>query len=249
MAPGVLLVAAGGMQDGGLGTSYDTVEAGAARGDAGRSVRGRADRPRLGGPHGRVGAGPARRGRGRAGADRGRTVRRGCGRGRRHGARGRGPGDGPGVGGARRLDVRRGGRGDPRRPTGASRTTASLRATAVLRNPLGLHARPAAVVARMLAAYDAKVRGQRRQRRERPGADEAGRHAGRRAADRDGGAAGRARRATRWSPRSRAVSARSEIDRCCEQPHMNMRPVQSCSVCKVAPRAEHPDRRARPRAA
>ena len=33
-----------------------------------------------------------------------------------------------------------------------------LRATAVLRNPLGLHARPAAVVARMLAAYDAKVR-------------------------------------------------------------------------------------------
>lgn len=33
-----------------------------------------------------------------------------------------------------------------------------LRAVAVLRNPLGLHARPAAVVARMLAAYDAKVR-------------------------------------------------------------------------------------------
>jgi phosphoenolpyruvate---glycerone phosphotransferase subunit DhaM len=33
-----------------------------------------------------------------------------------------------------------------------------LRARVTLRNPLGLHARPAAVVARMLAGYDAKVR-------------------------------------------------------------------------------------------
>ena len=40
----------------------------------------------------------------------------------------------------------------------ASSDDGVLRATAVLRNPLGLHARPAAVVARMLAAYDAKVR-------------------------------------------------------------------------------------------
>ncbi|GIG38417.1 dihydroxyacetone kinase phosphoryl donor subunit DhaM [Cellulomonas phragmiteti] len=33
----------------------------------------------------------------------------------------------------------------------------SVRATAVLRNPLGLHARPAALIVRMLAHYDAKV--------------------------------------------------------------------------------------------
>jgi len=33
----------------------------------------------------------------------------------------------------------------------------SVRATAVLRNPLGLHARPAALIVRMLAPYDAKV--------------------------------------------------------------------------------------------
>ena len=48
----------------------------------------------------------------------------------------------------------------PRRPRRQPRRSDDgvLRATAVLRNPLGLHARPAAVVARMLAAYDAKVR-------------------------------------------------------------------------------------------
>ncbi|WP_318241513.1 dihydroxyacetone kinase phosphoryl donor subunit DhaM [Cellulomonas avistercoris] len=33
----------------------------------------------------------------------------------------------------------------------------SVRATAVLRNPLGLHARPAALIVRMLAPFDAKV--------------------------------------------------------------------------------------------
>ena len=32
-----------------------------------------------------------------------------------------------------------------------------MRATVTVRNPLGLHARPAAVLARMLAGYDAKV--------------------------------------------------------------------------------------------
>ena len=32
-----------------------------------------------------------------------------------------------------------------------------VRATAVLRNPLGLHARPAALIVRMLAPYDATV--------------------------------------------------------------------------------------------
>ncbi|MBO3103234.1 dihydroxyacetone kinase phosphoryl donor subunit DhaM [Cellulomonas fengjieae] len=34
---------------------------------------------------------------------------------------------------------------------------AGVRGTAVLRNPLGLHARPAAVLARMVAGYDARV--------------------------------------------------------------------------------------------
>ena len=33
----------------------------------------------------------------------------------------------------------------------------SVRASATLRNPLGLHARPAALIVRMLAHYDAKV--------------------------------------------------------------------------------------------
>ena len=32
-----------------------------------------------------------------------------------------------------------------------------MRATVTVRNPLGLHARPAAVLSRMLAGYDAKV--------------------------------------------------------------------------------------------
>ena len=45
-------------------------------------------------------------------------------------------------------------------PVGAAPVVAadgSVRATAVLRNPLGLHARPAALIVRMLAPFDAKV--------------------------------------------------------------------------------------------
>ena len=49
-------------------------------------------------------------------------------------------------------------RRNPRRPSGAAGRRRACGRAAVLRNPLGLHARPAAVVARMLAAYDAKVR-------------------------------------------------------------------------------------------
>jgi len=51
-----------------------------------------------------------------------------------------------------------GGADGPPTPVPGAQDDGVLRATAVLRNPLGLHARPAAVVARMLAAYDAKVR-------------------------------------------------------------------------------------------
>ncbi|MDQ0374278.1 dihydroxyacetone kinase phosphoryl donor subunit DhaM [Cellulomonas humilata] len=155
MAPGVLLIAAGGMQDGGLGTSYDTVEEAVVEAtqdgrsavvltDLGSAVltaesvldlldedmaaRVRiADAPFV---EGAVAAAVTAHG----GADLAAVLASAV-----HAGSTFGSADGE--------------------PTvAAASDDGVLRATAVLRNPLGLHARPAAVVARMLAAYDAKVR-------------------------------------------------------------------------------------------
>ncbi len=159
MAPGVLLLAAGGMQDGGLGTSYDTVEAAIAEAtgdgrsavvltDLGSAVltaesvldlldedvaaRVRlADAPFV---EGAVAAAVTAHG----GADLAGVLASAEHAGSTF-ADTATTSDAPAADG-------------PDGPDGV------LRATAVLRNPLGLHARPAAVVARMLAAYDAKVR-------------------------------------------------------------------------------------------
>ncbi|KQT01021.1 dihydroxyacetone kinase phosphoryl donor subunit DhaM [Cellulomonas sp. Leaf395] len=156
MAPGVLLIAAGGMADGGLGTSYDTVEEAVveATGD-GRSavvltdlgsavltaesvldlldedVAARvriADAPFV---EGAVAAAVTAHG----GADLATVLASAVHAGSTFGE----------AAGAPAVAV-------------AAQDDGVLRTTAVLRNPLGLHARPAAVVARMLAAYDAKVR-------------------------------------------------------------------------------------------
>ncbi|GEL99104.1 dihydroxyacetone kinase phosphoryl donor subunit DhaM [Cellulomonas terrae] len=156
MAPGVLLIAAGGMDDGGLGTSYELVEQAlveATQGDRSAVVltdlgsavlttesvlelldedvaaRVRlADAPFV---EGAVAAAVTAHG----GADLGGVLASAVHAGSTFGD----------VAGS---------------PAAAERTPDDgvLRAVAVLRNPLGLHARPAAVVARMLAAYDAKVR-------------------------------------------------------------------------------------------
>ncbi|MEZ0448619.1 dihydroxyacetone kinase phosphoryl donor subunit DhaM [Cellulomonas sp. ICMP 17802] len=157
MAPGVLLLAAGGMQDGGLGTSYETVEAALLEAtqdgrsavvltDLGSAVltaesvlelldedvaaRVRlADAPFV---EGAVAAAVTAHG----GADLAGVLASA-----EHA--------GSTFGGAAAAPV-------PQEAVDAD--DGVLRATAVLRNPLGLHARPAAVVARMLAQYDAKVR-------------------------------------------------------------------------------------------
>ena len=247
MAPGVLLIAAGGMQDGGLGTSYDTVEEAVVEAtpdgrsavvltDLGSAVltaesvldlldedvaaRVRlADAPFV---EGAVAAAVTAHG----GADLAAVLAS-----------------------AVHAGSTFGGRGASRRPRPtAPRRRRRCGRPRVLRNPLGLHARPAAVVARMLAAYDAKVRVN--------GANAASvlelmklgaKQGVELQIETEGPQAARGAR-TRSSRRSRAGSARSE-SRCCEQPHMNVRPVQSCSACKVAPRAELIGRRARPRAA
>lgn len=156
MAPGVLLLAAGGMQDGGLGTSFDTVEAALLEAtkdgrsavvltDLGSAVltaesvldlldedvaaRVRlADAPFV---EGAVAAAVTAHG----GADLAGVLAS-----------------------AEHAGTTFGGTDGPAEPADAGPQDGVVRATAVLRNPLGLHARPAAVVARMLAAYDAKVR-------------------------------------------------------------------------------------------
>ncbi|KQY20671.1 PTS sugar transporter subunit IIA [Cellulomonas sp. Root485] len=156
MAPGVLLIAAGGMGDGGLGTSYETVEQALVEAtqdgrsaivltDLGSAVlttesvlelldedvaaRVRlADAPFV---EGAVAAAVTAHG----GADLATVLASAVHAGSTFG------------------DAA----GSPAQADGA-RDDGVLRAVAVLRNPLGLHARPAAVVARMLAAYDAKVR-------------------------------------------------------------------------------------------
>ncbi|MET1061867.1 MAG: dihydroxyacetone kinase phosphoryl donor subunit DhaM [Aeromicrobium sp.] len=157
MAPGVLLLAAGGMQDGGLGTSYDTVEAALLQAtqdgrsavvltDLGSAVltaesvldlldEDVADRVRLADApfvEGAVAAAVTAHG----GADLAGVLAS-----------------------AERAGSTFAGSAEPTSPgaTGGL-DDGVLRASVVLRNPLGLHARPAAVVARLLAAYDAKVR-------------------------------------------------------------------------------------------
>ena len=154
MAPGVLLVAAGGMADGGLGTSYDTVEEAVVEATGGgrsavvltdlgsavltaesvldlldEDVAARvriADAPFV---EGAVAAAVTAHG----GADLATVLASAV-----HAGSTFGEADGA-------VAV-------------AAQDDGVLRTTAVLRNPLGLHARPAAVVARMLAAYDANVR-------------------------------------------------------------------------------------------
>lgn len=156
MAPGVLLVAAGGMDDGGLGTSYATVEQALLEAtqdgrsavvltDLGSAVlttesvlelldedvaaRVRlADAPFV---EGAVAAAVTAHG----GSDL-TTV----------------------LASAVHAGSTFGDAAEPAPPADGPLDDGVLRAVAVLRNPLGLHARPAAVVARMLAAYDAKVR-------------------------------------------------------------------------------------------
>jgi PTS hybrid protein len=156
MAPGVLLLAAGGTEDGGLGTSFDAVEAAVLRAVAdGRSAVVLADlgsavltaesvldladpdvasRVRIADApfvEGAVAAAVTAHG----GADLQRVLDAAEHAGTMFGAT------------------------DVREPAGeGSVDDGVVRGTATLRNPLGLHARPAAIVARMLAGYDAKVR-------------------------------------------------------------------------------------------
>lgn len=156
MAPGVLLVAAGGGPDGGLGTSYDLVEAalGEATGD-GRSAVVLTD----------LGSAvlTAESVLELAEPDVAERVRLA---------------DAPFVEGAVAAAVAAHGGADlaavvaaaehagttfaavpPSEPAApASEGDHVSRGSAVLRNPLGLHARPAAIVARMIAGYDARVR-------------------------------------------------------------------------------------------
>jgi len=161
MAPSVLLVAAGGLEDGGLGTSFDLIEAGLERAsqdgrsvvvlmDLGSSVlttesvlefadddvvaRVRlADAPFV---EGAVAAAVAAAGR----ADLAAVLAAAELAGASFGAAARSAATAPVV-----------------VPTAASSTGAAEQATAVLRNPLGLHARPAARLARTAAGYEATV--------------------------------------------------------------------------------------------
>ncbi|RYV51758.1 dihydroxyacetone kinase phosphoryl donor subunit DhaM [Pengzhenrongella frigida] len=154
MAPSVLLVAAGGLEDGGIGTSYDLIEAGLGRAaDGGRSVviltdlgsavltaesvleflddevRARvrlADAPFV---EGSIAAAVA--------ADGGQDVEA--------------------VLGAAELAGATFARSGGAAPSEHGPVPASMRATAVLRNPLGLHARPAAQLARTAASFEAVV--------------------------------------------------------------------------------------------
>ncbi|WP_426595211.1 dihydroxyacetone kinase phosphoryl donor subunit DhaM [Cellulomonas sp. McL0617] len=154
MAPGVLLIAAGGMDDGGIGTSFDAIEAAlgtaTANGgsavvltDLGSAVLTTESVLEL------------------ADADVAARVRLA---------------DAPFVEGAVAAAVTAHGGADlsavlasaeaaggmfasPAAPAAEAPVAQDgvVRATVTVRNPLGLHARPAAVLARMLAGYDAKV--------------------------------------------------------------------------------------------
>lgn len=171
MAPGVLIVPAGGQDDDGIGTSYVRVERAVAEASAdGRAVvvltdlgsavmttesvldladadltaRVRlADAPFV---EGAVAAGVTAHG----GGDLEAVLASA------HDAGGTFAGWAPGQEeGAARSDATPAGGTDGTAVVGADGV---VRASAVLRNRLGLHARPAAVLARALAAYDARVR-------------------------------------------------------------------------------------------
>jgi PTS hybrid protein len=159
MAPGVLLLAAGGLEDGSLGTSFDRIEAALERAaQDGRSVvvltdlgsavltaeavlefacdevgaRVRlADAPFV---EGAVAAAVAAAGRADLAAVLAAAERAGASFGAAAGSAAAAP-----------LVV----------PTAAPSTDAAVQATAVLRNPLGLHARPAARLARTAAGFEA----------------------------------------------------------------------------------------------
>lgn len=165
MAPGVLIVPAGGLDDGGIGTSYARVEEAVARASAdGRAVvvltdlgsavmtaesvldladDDLASRVRLADApfvEGAVAAGVTAHG----GGDLEAVLTSA------HDAGGTFAGWSPGQGEAASDDA-----------VGAAPAIDDdgvVRASAVLRNRLGLHARPAAVLARALAAFDARVR-------------------------------------------------------------------------------------------
>jgi PTS hybrid protein len=62
-----------------------------------------------------------------------------------------GPGEGPGAAPGDAAP------GESPTPHVAGETTGAITAQAVVRNPMGLHARPAAVLARMMAGFDATV--------------------------------------------------------------------------------------------
>ena len=155
MAPGVLLLPAGGMQDGGLGTSFDLVEAALLEAtqdgrsavvltDLGSAVLTAesvldlldehvAERVRLADApfvEGAVAAAVTAHG----GADLTGVLAS-----------------------AEQAGSTFGGAAPEATAGTAEPEEGVVRTTAVLRNPLGLHARPAAVVARMLAGYDATV--------------------------------------------------------------------------------------------
>jgi len=154
MAPGVLLLAAGGLDDGGLGTSYDAIESALATATAdGRSAVVLTD----------LGSAVLTAESVLELADEDLVARVRL-------------ADAPFVEGAVAAAVTAHGGADlaavlasaeaaggtfagSQQPTAETTAPADgvLRATVVVRNPLGLHARPAAVLARMLAAYDAKV--------------------------------------------------------------------------------------------
>ncbi|WP_028049206.1 dihydroxyacetone kinase phosphoryl donor subunit DhaM [Cellulomonas sp. URHD0024] len=152
MAPDVLLIAAGGMDDGGIGTSYDAVEAALATAtadggsavvltDLGSAVLTAESVLELADP---------------GVVERVRLA------------------DAPFVEGAVAAAVTANGGADLDTVLASAQAAGGLfagsaaapqetladgavRATVTVRNPLGLHARPAAVLARMLAGYEAKV--------------------------------------------------------------------------------------------
>jgi phosphoenolpyruvate---glycerone phosphotransferase subunit DhaM len=170
MAPGVLLLAAGGTDDGGLGTSYDRVSGAVAEAlraaggvvvlaDLGSAVMtvesvldveddldGRvalADAPFV---EGAVAAAVTAHG----GGDLAEVLASA-----EHAGRTFAPHDAPGAPGGTTPEegtVAEGG------SAGYAEGDGRGGATVALRNPLGLHARPAAVLARMIAGFDATVR-------------------------------------------------------------------------------------------
>ena len=248
MAPGVLLVAAGGMDGRRPRDQLRRGRGGAVDGDAGRPVGGRADGPRLGGAHGRVGAGAARR----------RTSPRGCGSRTRRSSRVRSRRP------SRRTGERTWRRSWRRRCTRARRS--ARRPTAPAAAAAAAGRRRAAGDARCCATRSACTPGPRRSWPGcSPAYDAKVQVNGANAAsvlelmklgatqgvelqiEAEGPQAARGARRARRGGRGRV--RRGLSGRCCEQPHMDMRPVQSCTACKVAPRAELYRRRARPRAA